>query len=143
MLGVFVLRIVDIGSGGPDVCMCVCVCVCRTCDCFWLLQLVPFSPCLTLHIQACHYPSLNLCFYCLSLSLFLTFRSLSSYTALVFLSFFFSLNIGYSVDLLDCGTVLSQGVYPRKTTEESRAHVEPSIVVSSHRPVRLKVVCQS
>jgi len=33
--------------------------------------------------------------------------------------------------------------YPRKTTEESRAHVEPSIAVFSHRPVRLKVVCQS
>jgi hypothetical protein len=136
VLDVFVLRIVDIGSWGPG------VCVRRTCNCFWLLQLVPFSPCLTLHIQACHFPSLNLCFYCLLLSLFLTFRSLSSYTALV-LSFFFSLNIGYSEDLLDCGTVLSQGVYPRKTTEESRAHVEPSIVVFSHRPVRLKVVCQS
>jgi len=70
------------------VCVCVCVCIRRTCDCIWLLQLVPFSPSLTLYIQAYHLPSLNLCFYCLSLSLFLTFRSLSSSTALV-LRFFF------------------------------------------------------
>jgi len=71
-----------------------CMCVRRTCDCFWLLQLVPFSPSFTLHIQAYHFPSLNLCFYCLSLSLFLTFRSLSSSTALVLRFFFFRWILG-------------------------------------------------
>jgi hypothetical protein len=93
------------------------VCVRRTYDCFWLLQLVPFSPCLTLQVQAYHFPSLNVCFCCLSLSLFLTFRSLSLRPLLSF-CVFFPLNTGHSVDLLDCGTVLSQGVYPLKTTEE-------------------------
>ena len=84
-------------------------------------------------------------FICLSRSLFLRSSSLSSSTALVvaFFFFFFSLNIGHSVALLDCGTVLTQGVYLRKTTEESRAQVDPSIVVFSHRPDRLKVVCKS
>jgi hypothetical protein len=123
------------------VCVCVClfVCVCRTYGCFWLLQLVPFSPCLTLQVQAYHSFFKHL--FLLSFAVFVSFRSLSSSTALVLR--FFSLNIGHSVDFFDCGTVLSHCVYPRKTTEESRVRVEPSIVVFSHRPVKLKVVCQS
>jgi hypothetical protein len=70
--------------------------------------IVPFSPSLTLLVQAYHFTSWSLSFYCFSLSLFLTFHSLSS--SIVLVLFFCSLNIGHSVYHLDCGTVLSQGV---------------------------------
>jgi hypothetical protein len=70
VLDVFILRTVALGSGGPW-------------GGFFVPVIVPFTSFLTLLLQAYHVTSLNICFYCFSLSLFLTFRGLSSSTALI------------------------------------------------------------
>jgi hypothetical protein len=135
----FILRTVSVASGGRG--------EERGCSSYvWLF--LAFTACSFLILSYTPCTGLSLSF---SLFLFV-FRVLcfldlvvSPRPLLLLLRFFFlfSLNIGHSVDLLDCGTVLTQGVYLHKTTEESRAQVDPSIVVFSHRPDRLKVVCKS